>query len=540
LKQYLAAVILVVVPILSILAQEKLTFSGSFQGGANWFLEDAEIGATNTPQYDQELVGVEAWLDLAVQYKGYKVGLRGDFFRNTNLLNPNGAYSDEGLGRWYVSKSINKFDFLAGHIYDQIGSGLIFRAYEERPLLIDNALIGGRIKYNPWPNVEAKVMAGKQKNLFSQYESFIRTGQIEGSFQVGKDKQWSLIPGFGIVNRSWSDNQVDDIIKSLETYTPQDSIGFYFHNWSFSAYNTVSYGPISFYLEGAFKTQDVYFDADAERNLYGGGSSLGRFANEDASIYYGALTYGAKGFAFSLSGRRTKNFSYRADPFASLNRGLVNFLPPMSRLNSARLKARYTPAARDISEKAVQLELRYTFNKKWKMVQYFSNITELDGTILYREFDNELTYRKDRFLEVSVGIQAQNYNQEILEGKTGVDLIRTFVPYFEIQKRLRKRRSMRIQAQYMITDQDFGSWLFGLAEFNLAPHWSFSVSDMYNVKPKKTDDLHYPRIDVTYNFKTYRFSLSYLKQVEGVVCAGGICRLEPAFSGFRFSTFSTF
>ncbi|MEM9822759.1 MAG: DUF6029 family protein [Bacteroidota bacterium] len=37
-----------------------------------------------------------------------------------------------------------------------------------------------------------------------------------------------------------------------------------------------------------------------------------------------------------------------------------------------------------------------------------------------------------------------------------------------------------------------------------------------------------------------RFSLSYIKQVEGIVCAGGICRLEPAFSGVRATVSSTF
>ncbi|MFN9380586.1 MAG: DUF6029 family protein, partial [Bacteroidota bacterium] len=36
------------------------------------------------------------------------------------------------------------------------------------------------------------------------------------------------------------------------------------------------------------------------------------------------------------------------------------------------------------------------------------------------------------------------------------------------------------------------------------------------------------------------FSLSYIKQVEGVICTGGICRLEPAFSGVRLSLNSSF
>ena len=75
------------------------------------------------------------------------------------------------------------------------------------------------------------------------------------------------------------------------------------------------------------------------------------------------------------------------------------------------------------------------------------------------------------------------------------------------------------------------------------------MSDMYNADPGKNspvdeDDeklrLHYPRFDVFYTLRSNRFSLSYIKQVEGVVCTGGICRLEPAFSGVRVSVSSTF
>ncbi|RME94770.1 MAG: hypothetical protein D6772_14145, partial [Bacteroidetes bacterium] len=75
------------------------------------------------------------------------------------------------------------------------------------------------------------------------------------------------------------------------------------------------------------------------------------------------------------------------------------------------------------------------------------------------------------------------------------------------------------------------------------------ASDMFNVDPGKNspvDDsgqkasLHYPRFDVYYTTGPNRFALSYVKQVEGVVCTGGICRLEPAFSGVKFSANTSF
>jgi len=66
---------------------------------------------------------------------------------------------------------------------------------------------------------------------------------------------------------------------------------------------------------------------------------------------------------------------------------------------------------------------------------------------------------------------------------------------------------------------------------------------MYNSSPTSKSGfqkIHYPRFDVFYNIKSNRFGLSYVKQVEGVVCTGGICRLEPAFSGVKFNVTSSF
>ncbi len=126
-------------------------------------------------------------------------------------------------------------------------------------------------------------------------------------------------------------------------------------------------------------------------------------------------------------------------------------------------------------------------------------------------------------------------------------MVQTLTPYFDFLYKLDRRKALRFEGQYMATDQDYGSWAFALVEFTWAPHWAITVSDMYNVKPKKTFDaegnplpIHYPRIDVYYTQGANRFSLSYVKQVEGVVCSGGICRLEPAFSGVKVTVNSSF
>ncbi len=520
-------------------AQEVGHLTGLLQSQINIFLEDEKIGATNTPQYDDQIFGSDNWLELNYHIKGYDMGIRIDGFKNSNLLNPRDSYSALGVGKWYVQKRFNRISAEIGYVYDQIGSGIIFRSYEERPLLIDNGLLGGLIRYegNNW---SLKGFAGRPKNLFKTYDSVITGAELDGVLQLGREKKVTLVPGVGFLVKAKSQEQVDNLVETVRDYTPNDSIGLFYRSHAITLYNTLSYGSFTMYTEYALKSNDTYFDPDGIRQLRNGATTLGRFKSDPGSVFYSSIAWGTKGFGSTFEYKRTRNFTFRADPFTSLNRGLLNYLPPMSRINSYRLKSRYVPATREIAEQAFQLELRYSVNKKWKLEQYLSYITDLDQKLLYRELDHQVQFRQSSQNIVTFGLQLQHYNQAIYEGKTGQPPVKTITPYLEWFKRLSRKKSLKIESQYMNSQQDFGSWLFLLAEYSIAPKWSFAASDMYNVKPLKTNDLHYPRFDVVYSVKTNRFGLSFIKQVEGIVCAGGICRLEPAFSGVKFTFNKTF
>jgi Family of unknown function (DUF6029) len=139
------------------------------------------------------------------------------------------------------------------------------------------------------------------------------------------------------------------------------------------------------------------------------------------------------------------------------------------------------------------------------------------------------------------GIQHQTYNQQIYEVKPNVPNVSTITPFAEFKRKMSATKSLKIETQYMANQQDYGSWLNGLVELTMAPKWSFSVSDMWNIQPKKTKNaLHYPTLSVAFSQDANRISLAYVKQVEGVVCTGGICRVEPAFSGVRLGVTSVF
>ncbi len=524
----------------SLLGQdEKGTLSGSFQANANFFLRDSTIGATNTPQYDHQLYGADAWLNLNYNYSGFDVGLRFDLFNNSNLLNPQSSYTAEGIGRWYIKKKIDKFSLAGGYLYDQIGSGIIFRAYEERPLLIDNALYGVRLGYDLGENWEIKALTGRQKQLFDVFSPNLKALNIDG--YISEDEaNWSLSPGIGLVNRTYDDATMQRIVSTVSTFSVTDSIAPSFNTNALTIYNTLTVGNVSWYAEAAWKTEDVLFNPFATKTNRDGTTSLGRLVNEKGSVYYSSISLAGKGFGLTLEGKRTENFSFRTNPFVSLNRGMINFLPPMARFNTYRLTSRYTPAIQELGEQAVKVDLKFRPKKNIGIELNFSNITDLEDNLLYREAYSEIQIKKKRKWILTGGLQFQQYNQAIFETKPDVPLVKTFIPFVDFLYKIDRKKSVRFELQYMNTEQDFGSWVFGLVEYAIAPKWTFTISDMYNSDPKKTDKIHYPRIDLFYTIKSNRFSVSYVKQVEGVVCSGGICRLEPAFSGFRFTANSTF
>lgn len=528
-------------------AQDKGVFSGSFETNANMFLRDSSINAINTPQYDHQLFGSEAWLNLNYSIDGLTIGTRFDMFYNSNLQNPNASYSDAGIGMWYVSKTLKQLEVSAGYLYDQIGSGIIFRAFETRPLFIDNALYGARLKYNLNDNWDIMGFVGKQKNSFDTYSGNMKGLRLEGFITLGsEDNPITLAPGLGFVNKTISDEYMNGIIDVVKTYQNEDKFIPKYNTYATTIYNTLAYKGLNLYTEFALKSDDVFYNPFAEKVELIGNNTLGKLINTSGTVTYVSASYATGNLGVTAEMKRTENFSFRVDPNLTLLKGLINYLTPISRQNTYRLTARYTAPALDISEMAYNLDIRYKFSKALSAYINYSDIKTLEGDRLYQEVYTELTYKHNRLWQLNAGIQALTYNQEVYETKAEVPLIKAIVPYADFLYKFTPYRSLRVETQYMATEQDYGSWLFGLLEYNIAPRWSFEASGMYNIDPKKynvkgeIEKILYPTLGVTFFKDAQRYSLRYVKQVEGVVCSGGICRLEPAFSGIRFTMNTTF
>lgn len=558
-------------------AQNAPRITGNLQSNGNFFISDPKIGASGTPQYDNQKFGSENWLTLNYSNWGFDMGIRFDVFNNSNLLNPTGSFTGEGIGRWYIHKEIYGFDLSGGYLYDQIGSGIIFRAYEERSLMIDNALHGIKVGYNFNENWKIKAFTGRQKRQFDQYGAVIRGGALDGFFKPDSTKNLSFAPGIGVVARAFDKETVNRAASEMKRYQRLDSIQY--NSYAMTAYNTLNAGKFSWYVEGAFKTKDVIFNEYDQVVTYdtltNGSINTdtinGILVNTNGYMAYTSLTYATEGLGITLEGKYTKNFRFRTDPFQVGTQGQMNFLPPIARQNTFRLPARFSPNTQEIGEKGLQLDIRYSLNKQISLGLNVSDIYLLDGKELYREFVPEFTYKFKRKWQILAGLQFLKYNIGIYQFKDDAvdesdivpwikkgekNYVDAFSPYVEWLYKFTPRKSLRVEAQYLLTDDEFGSWTFLLAEFGWAPHWLIYVSDMYKIKHSdeffrthpttsretvaKYDELHYPSIGIVYSHRANRISLAYVKQVEGINCAGGICRYEPTFHGVRLQLSSSF
>lgn len=502
--------------------------SGDIMLNGNFFQRDTSIKASDNPLYDNLLSGGEGWMSLRYSQQGFTGFLRLDVFNNSNLKDPLSAMSGFGIGAWSLSKEFKGLTITGGYIYDQIGSGILFRAYEDRGLLIDNALAGLHLKYRINDNLNVKAFTGQQKNVFERYAPIIKGLNFDGYFALSDNV--SITPGVGLLNRTLDKQSMTSIVNNINAQPEEERFVPKYNMYAVTAYNTLSAGDFTWYIEGAYKTQEAIADYS------------GNLINKDGNIVFTTLSYARKGMAFNFTGKRTENFVMRTSPNESLLNGIVNWQPIVAQIRPQRLIARYSPASQDLSEMALNGNVLLSPNDNYDFNLSYTHINTLEGNKLYREAYAEANIRSVKNTLIDVGFHYMEYNQEHYQFKPGVPLVVAYTPFAEITYMFNQKNSLKVQAQYMHTKQDYGSWAFLALEYAIAPKWSFAVSDMYNVAPAHEGEKaqHYYNVFVARTQGAHRISLAYVKQVDGINCTGGVCRYEPAFSGLKLNITSTF
>ena len=119
------------------LAAQNSEIHGDFSLNLQSYIEDETINATAA----DEVVLNNAFLNLIYSSNNFTVGLRYESYLNA-LLDYDSEFKGNGIPYRYATYSIDGLEITARNFYEQFGSGLIFRSYEEKGLGIDNAMDG--------------------------------------------------------------------------------------------------------------------------------------------------------------------------------------------------------------------------------------------------------------------------------------------------------------------------------------------------------------------------------------------------------------
>jgi hypothetical protein len=513
-------------------AEDKGKLSGALQYNQNFYQRDTVIGASGNPLYDKKLSGGEGWLNLQYAISGFTIQTRFDVFNNSNLHQPTLPYSAQGIGMWSVSKEFEKLTITAGYIYDQFGSGIVYRSYEDRGLGIDNAIYGLQLKYKMFNDkLYLKAFTGRQKNLFTTYEPILNGINAESFFDFNNKVQ--ITPGVSVVNRTLDDANFNSVVTEInnmanvtDRFIPKNNV------YAYSIYNTTNWKNFTLYTEYAGKTNEAI-------------RQNGTLINKAGSVFFGTLNFSVSGFGITGQYKKTDYYKFRISPNENelLLKGMVSFQPPIAKQNSLRLIARYSSATQDLGEQAAQVDAFYSPKKGYKLNGNYSHIDDNHGNFLFQEINVDIEVKKIKKTVLEFGAQLLDYNLAIYQGHPNRPIVHAITPFAEITYKISDKKSIRTELQYMQTKQDFGSWAYALVEFNIAPHYSFAISDMYNTvvsndNPHK--QAHFYNFFASYTEHSTRFTIAYVKQVAGVVCTGGVCRLEPAFSGLKMSVSTVF
>ena len=446
------------------------------------------------------------------------------------------------LTNYFVTWTDNDFSVTAGTFYDQFGSGLLFRSWEDRTLGMNNAVMGARFTYNFKNILALKAIWGMPRIGMDFSDTKVRG--LDLSFAVSELFNWNDGPYFAIEGSVLS--RYEAISTDLEDEGGKPNSEGYSGRINFE-YN-------GFFLKGEYVDAGMKYYTNPD---IGQGTEMYLKKRGNAQLI--ELGYNNHGLGVNLTARRLewmKSQIVSSGTMATSTANLLNYVPAMCTQYTYLLTNfhPYTPqigepAYRNSGEMGGQLDVYYNFRRGTalggkrglKIHANFSTYytlaeegTAKPGNLLYRDLsvDIEKQFTKKFKALLLYSLQEQNTHYGVgtatrLQNIVVADMQYRFTPKF----------STRLELQYLATHEDEKDWMAALLEVNFAPSWSIYVSDMFNHGSSK---LHYYAAGVSYVKSRTRVSLSYGRYKDGYVCSGGVCRVISAYTGFNLQITTSF
>ncbi|MCB0399469.1 MAG: hypothetical protein KDD26_07570 [Winogradskyella sp.] len=525
----------------TIYAQETGNFYGGLESNSQWLQTDEGINFLAP----EDQFRANNYVLVNYNLGKFTAGMQFESYLPSALLGYDEIFNNQnGVATYYVNYKDDNVDITGGYFYEQFGSGLILRSWEDRQLGLNNALKGLNIKVNLTKDIGLKAVFGKQRFGFEESEGTIQglDAQINLSSALKVEKV-DIQMGLSYVGRNQDTNGVEAIPTNVGAYGAR--LDFIIGDF-YAGAEAITKDPDVIVNERVIPSNKLY----------------------DGTALQVNVGYAKKGIGVNGTFRRLENFSFFSDRLAEgniFNQQVVNYVPGLTKQQDYLLTNIYVynPQPRLIIESfdqragevGGQIDFFYTFKKGTglggkfgtKLSANFSYWGGLDaeynienrwykakfigqGRQLFRDFNLEIKKKWSKNWNSAFTFQNVIIDKGIVEGgPLGDKTFNANIAVIEATRSFDKGRAARFVAQHLWSEDDRKNWVAGVIEYNFSTSLNVYVADNWNYEG--FNKIHYYSVGGSYSKGNTRLGLNYGRQRGGLICIGGVCRFVPENTG---------
>jgi len=536
-------------------SQDNGYFFGGLESNSQWLMPDEKIGF-DTPE---DRFRANNYLQLNYSLGKFTAGVQYESYLPAALLGYSPTWDGEnGIGTYYLNFKNESLDITGGYFYEQFGSGLILRTWEDRQLGINNALKGLRVKFTPTENLGLTGVYGQIRNGFDVSEGVMQGLDANANLSGLLDIEIvELKLGASYVGRYQSNGANDSIPANINSFGGR--LDFVANNF---------YGGI----EAITKDPDVIVnEGEVESAQHFDGTAL-----------QVNLGYAQKGLGINSTFRRLENFSFYADRYAEgnlYNEQIVNYVPALTKQHdyllsniyvyNAQPRLLFSDTEQRAGEVGAQVDVYYSFDREstlgkvgTKLAGNFSYWAGLESTFNFEEqtYDPKFIGKGPRYFR-DLNIEVKNrwsskwstiatFQDVIIDkgvtegGPLGIQGdIRAQIAVIEGTRKFEGGKALRMELQHLWVDKsrknvDRKNWMAGVLEYNFNSAFTLYAADAWNYEGE--GEIHYYSFGGSYTKGPARFAVNYGRQRGGLICVGGVCRFVPENTGVTANLVVTF
>lgn len=536
-------------------SQDNGYFFGGLESNSQWLVPDENTDF----EAPEDRFRANNYLQLNYSLGKFTAGLQYESYLPSVLLGYSPTWENKnGVGTYYLNYKNETLDVTGGYFYEQFGSGLILRTWEDRQLGINNAIKGLRVKFTPTENLGLTGIYGQIRNGFDVSEGVMQG--LDANADLSGLLNFDAVDlklGASYVGRYQSNGSNDSIPANINAYSAR--LDFVANNF-YGGIEAITKDPDVLINEGEVTSPQLF----------------------DGTALQVNLGYAQKGLGINTTFRRLENFSFYADRYAEgnvYNEQIVNYVPALTKQHDYLLSNIYVYSAQprllfdDTEERAGevggQADVYYSFPKESALgkigtkiaanASYWAGLeatfNEVDQTYDQKFIGKGPRYFRDLNIEVknrwsSKWSSVATYQDVIIDkgasegGPLGVQGdIRAHIGVLEGTRRFENGKALRIELQHLFIDKgrkniDRGNWAAGVLEYNFNSAFTLYAADAWNYEGE--GKIHYYSFGGSYSKGPARFAMNYGRQRGGLICVGGVCRYVPENTGLTANLVVTF